>query len=78
MAPPGPAEWDSYPCPRILTVHGNGKPGEKFPLNSVFLSEDHASRHGGNVFVHNGIDPDELIYARENRMDRYLFLSRTG
>ena len=62
-----------------LTVHGNGKPGERFPLNTAFLSADHASRHGAGVFVYNGIDPDECRFSDgQDKTDWYLFLSKTS
>jgi hypothetical protein len=40
-------------------VHGNGQPGERYPVNSVFLSQNHAARHHATAWVHNGLDPDD-------------------
>lgn len=45
--------------PFLVTVHGNGKRGERFPLNSVFISRSHAEKHGSDTWVHNGIDLDD-------------------
>lgn len=78
MAPPELETWEQLPCAGILTVHGNGKPGETFPPNTVFLSRDHARRHGGTAFVHNGIDPVEYRFEPELKEDRPLFLSKTS
>lgn len=80
MAPPEEAVWEKLPCAGVLTVHGNGKPGERFPLNTVFLTQDHALRHGANVFVYNGIDPAEYQFEPElkRKENGYLFLSKTS
>lgn len=64
--------------PTLLTVHGNGKPGEKFPAGAVFLSADHAQRHGGSLYVYNGIDPDELLFEPTRKSGYALFLSKTS
>jgi len=45
--------------PLLFTLQGNGAPGTRFPRNTVFISRNHAERHGGSVFVYNGIDPDD-------------------
>lgn len=79
MAPPEVGAWEKLPCAGLLTIHGNGKIGEVFPKNSVFLTQDHAQRHGRKVFVWNGINPREYIY-REEKAERapFLFLSKTS
>lgn len=48
-----------FEAPSLMTLHGNGQPGEQFPQNTVFLCSDHARRHGGEVFVFHGIDPED-------------------
>jgi glycosyltransferase involved in cell wall biosynthesis len=81
MAPPGDDGFLSQlPCGHLLTVHGNGKPGEVFPRNTVFLSADHAKRHEASEYVYNGIDPEELVVAPSpaSARDSYLFLSKTS
>ncbi|QEM12775.1 glycosyltransferase [Mucilaginibacter rubeus] len=41
--------------PYIITVHNN--PGSaQLDVNSVFVSANHAERHGSTVFIHNAID----------------------
>lgn len=79
MAPPEEGVCEKLPCASLLTVHGNGKPGEIFPLNTVFLSRDHARRHGAEAFVYNGIDPAEYRFEPgASRDGSLLFLSKTS
>ena len=44
----------SKPC--LFTCHTNSDQPQTFHPNTVFLSKDHARRHGGHVFVYNGLD----------------------
>jgi hypothetical protein len=61
--------------PFLQTVHANLKPGSPLPPNAVFLSRDHAARHGGAAFVHNGLAPsDYTLRRRKEAWD--LFLGR--
>lgn len=78
MAPVSEDYLGELPCPGLVTVHGNGKPGEVYPKNSVFLTRDHAVRHGRDAFVWNGLDPDELLFDPARKGKDFLFLSRTG
>ena len=79
MAPPGDGVEGGLPCPALTTVHGNGRPGEVFPRNTVFLTRNHAKRHGATAFVHNGIHPNETRFgARSEKGERFLFLSKTS
>lgn len=79
MAPPEANAAEELPCTSLLTVHGNGKPGERFPVNTVFLSRDHARRHGAEAFVYNGIDPAEYRFLPDaQKENRLLFLSKTS
>jgi hypothetical protein len=41
--------------PYIVTMHNNAGPQTEFPLNTVFVSKDHAQRHHSDVYVHNGL-----------------------
>lgn len=61
--------------PWIYTLHGNGQQGEVFPQNTVFLCADHAKRHGGSVFVMNGVDPDGYT-LNEERSNYNVFLGK--
>jgi glycosyltransferase involved in cell wall biosynthesis len=48
---------DSEPnFPYLMTEHGNSKTPKELPLNTVFISQDHAQRYNGSTFVHNGLD----------------------
>jgi hypothetical protein len=45
--------------PYIVTIGGNGRLGEEFAINSVFLTQNHAQRHGATAYVFNGLDTNE-------------------
>jgi len=61
--------------PHVFTLHGNLRTGRTAPPNTIFLSADHARRHGATAFVYNGVDPSEFVFQPEK--DRYdLFLGR--
>ncbi len=79
MAPPSASEIASLPIPYLVTIHGNGKPGEVFPKNTVFLSKNHAIRHGSARFVYNGLDPSEYdCIPKSERKHRLAFLAKTS
>lgn len=62
------------PHPQVFTLHGNRKEGTA-SSNTIFVSADHARRHGGTVFVYNGVDPAEYVFhSRKAGYD--LFLGR--
>lgn len=62
-------------APYLVNIGGNGQPGELFPRNTVFVSSDHAARHGWTEFVHNGVDLSE--YPLKRQKDSYaLFLAK--
>ncbi len=50
--------------PLLHSIHRNLKPGAPAHVNAVFLSRDHARRHGSEVFIYNGLDPAEYIFRR--------------
>jgi hypothetical protein len=61
--------------PFVVTVEGNGRPGQKFHPNTIFVSQKHAANHGSSHFVHNGLDPAE--YACSKRREDYaVFLAK--
>ncbi len=71
------AHYPSAGAPRGLpllhTLHTNAKPGSALPIHTVFLSRDHARRHGGECFVYNGLDPADLFFRpRKERWDLFL------
>jgi glycosyltransferase involved in cell wall biosynthesis len=61
--------------PHLITWHGNARPGEPLPPNVVFLSADHAHRHGRTAFVYNGLDPAAYRVSPAKR-DYHLFIGR--
>jgi glycosyltransferase involved in cell wall biosynthesis len=61
--------------PYVFTLHGNRREGSTAAPNTIFLSADHAQRHGGNAFVYNGMDPAEFTFRAE-KADYDLFLGR--
>ncbi len=42
--------------PYLITIHGNSNDDRKYDQNSVFVSQNHASRYGSDSFVYNGLD----------------------
>jgi glycosyltransferase involved in cell wall biosynthesis len=40
----------------VVTEHANTAADNVLPLNSIFVSKDHAKRHGSDQFVHNGLN----------------------
>lgn len=61
--------------PHLFTLHGNRRPGHHTAPNTIFLSADHARRHGGSAFVYNGVDPSEFVF-RTAKGDYDLYLGR--
>ncbi|MEO7986249.1 MAG: glycosyltransferase, partial [Gemmatimonadales bacterium] len=61
--------------PWVRGLPGNWKPGSVGPANMIYLSEDHARRHGGTAYVYNGIDPADFHF-RAAKDDYDLFLGR--
>jgi glycosyltransferase involved in cell wall biosynthesis len=61
--------------PFVVTVEGNGQPGQKFHANTIFVSQKHAANHGSKNFVHNGLDAGEYKFS-EVRDDYAVFLAK--
>jgi len=68
---------DTPSKPYLVRIGGNGKPGEKFLPNTVFLSRNHAIRHGSTHYIYNGINLGDFIY-REKKEDYFLFLAKVS
>jgi glycosyltransferase involved in cell wall biosynthesis len=77
VALPGAVEA-ALGLPILTTIHGNGRPGEKFSKTSVFVSRDHASRHGSQTFVWNGLDPEEFPFDPKAQREGLAFLAKTS
>ncbi|MEZ4919203.1 MAG: glycosyltransferase [Saprospiraceae bacterium] len=67
---------EELPKPSILTYHQNSKESKVFPKNTVFLSKNQARRHGGSVFVYNGIDFND--YGEPNLRNRRMYFHFLG
>lgn len=66
-------------CPVVTTIHGNvsGVIGE----NAVFVSRNHAERHGARAFVYNGLDWDDYgsaEFSPTRRRDYFHFLAKAA
>src|SRR5262245_6981931 len=65
------------PRPFVITNGGNGRPGQKFHPNTIFLSRNHAANHQSVHFVHNGLDISEFDCDTER--DPYaVFLAKAS
>jgi len=65
--------------PTINTIQGNGKIGEKFILNTVFVSRKHAEIHGSDQFVYNALDLNEYPFVETKKeWNRFLFLAKAS
>lgn len=64
--------------PFLVTIDGNGQPGETYHPNSVFVSENHARRHGWSEFVHNGLDLADYEISQGPREESLLFLAKAS
>jgi glycosyltransferase involved in cell wall biosynthesis len=64
-------------APYLVNIGGNGQAGERFPANTVFVSRNHARRHGWTEFVHNGIDIAEYPLWKKKE-DFVLFLAKAS
>jgi glycosyltransferase involved in cell wall biosynthesis len=45
--------------PFVTTIGGNGNLNEGYDQNSIFLTRNHAERHGAEAFVYNGLDTND-------------------
>lgn len=65
--------------PSLTTIHGNTPFNITLPLNSVFVSKNHAERHGSNVYVYNGLDfSDYGDPGLNNNREYFHFLAKAA
>lgn len=63
--------------PTLVTIQGNGKPGEVFSRNTSFLTRKHAAIHGSDVFVYNALDFEEYPWQPvKKNWDQFLFMAK--
>lgn len=60
--------------PYLVTLHGNTNEVYDIDKNTVFVSKNHASRFGSEVYVHNGIDPEDYGKPSFNKKKYIHFL----
>jgi glycosyltransferase involved in cell wall biosynthesis len=63
--------------PFLVTIHGNGQPGEVYHRNTNFLSQSHARNHSAEFHVFNGLEMDRYPFVEVKATDRYVFLAKT-
>jgi glycosyltransferase involved in cell wall biosynthesis len=75
-----PEHPETIAKPWLMTQHGNSRVGESLPVNTVFVSADHARRHGSVLYVHNGLDWEAYGAPRlDDRSANYLhFLAKAA
>jgi len=61
--------------PWIRNLQGNRRPGTLSAPNTLYVSRNHAARHGSTAFVYNGIDLGEFRF-QPVKGDYDLFLGR--
>jgi Glycosyl transferases group 1 len=65
--------------PWLMTQHGNSHVGEMLPMNTVFVSRNHAHRHNAQCHVHNGLDWSAYGPAELHKTDDYFhFLGKAA
>ncbi len=64
-------------APHVITIHGNGRVGERFSENTIFVSRNHALRHQSQSFVYNGVDPNESRFE-EKKGRELIFLGKAS
>lgn len=67
---------EELPKPHVTTLHGNISEPHTFDPNTVFISHNHAQRHGGSVYVHNGLDFED--YGQPDLNNRRLYFHFLG
>lgn len=65
-------EPETIEKPLLITCHINVETTQVFHPNTVFLSRNHAQRHGGNVFVYNGLDLEDYGSPTTNNRRMYF------
>ncbi len=62
-------------APWLWTLEGSTAPGVTRPPNTIYVSGNHAEKHGSSSFVYNGLDPAEYRFrAAKDEFD--LFIGR--
>ena len=71
--------WEPLPKPYMITLHGNSSDEREFDINTTFISRDHASRFGSEVYVYNGLGLEEYGKPQLDNPRSYLhFLGKAA
>jgi hypothetical protein len=72
-------DQSDFDKPTLATQHGNSKVGATLPRNTVFISANHAARHGAACAVLNGLDWDEYAPFEATEREPYFhFLGKAA
>ncbi|MEJ6980185.1 glycosyltransferase [Pedobacter sp. P351] len=70
---------EKHTKPSIYTLEGNHGYGQALPLNTVFVSKNHAERFGSKIYVHNGLDFNDYgDPGLDNKREYYHFLAKAA
>ena len=64
--------WEPLPKPYMITRHGNSTDKRDYDINTTFVSRNHASRFGSEVFVYNGLGLEEYGKPQLDNPRNYL------
>jgi Glycosyl transferases group 1 len=71
--------WETLPKPYMITLHGNSSDEREFDINTTFISRNHASRFGSEVYVYNGLGLEEYGKPQLDNPRSYLhFLGKAA
>lgn len=76
-----PMGQDKLDLPYLMTFHGNlseDQDKSELPKNTIFISRDHAQRHGGEEFIYHGYNPELIPFSSKSLRERdcFAFLGR--
>jgi glycosyltransferase involved in cell wall biosynthesis len=70
---------EDFTIPYVVTEHANTATDNVLPLNSIFVSKNHAERHGSDQFVHNGLNWDAYgAVDFDARREHHHFLGKAA
>ena len=72
-------EADDLQIPHLVHMQVNFYDGRDYPINTVFVSKNHAERHGSDTYVYNGMQWDDYgpVDLTNNR-DYFHFLGKAS
>lgn len=70
---------ENITIPYVITLHGNKKDSSPLDKNTIFVSKNHATRHGSNSYVLNGLDWEEYTKVDfSKKREHYHFLGKAA